>query len=84
MVSTAEFQDLHGLLWVVITSAGNRGWPDDVPAAIQKLAGLSVPSVVRSAEIATIDAAAASKLRQGSADQVGRITGRFRQRLGTV
>ena len=34
VVSPARLEDLHGLLWVVmITSAENRGWPDDVPVA---------------------------------------------------
>ena len=68
VVSTAQLQDLYGLLWVVmITSAENRGWPDDVPVTNLKLAGLPVPSVIRSAKIATIDASDASKLGRVSA-----------------
>ena len=66
VVSTAQLQEVHGLLWVVmITSAENRGWPDDVPVANLKLAGLPVPSLIRSAKIATIDASDASKLGRG-------------------
>ena len=66
VVSTAQLQELHGLLWVVmITSAENRGWPDDVPVANLKRAGLPVPSLIRSAKIATIDASDASKLGAG-------------------
>ena len=85
VVSTAQLQDLHGLLWVaMITSAENRGWPDDVPVADLKLAGLPVPSVIRSAKIATIDAADASKLGRVSAGQVRRLTGKIGQRLGAV
>lgn len=85
VVSTAKLQDLHGLLWVVmITSAENRGWPDDVPVADLELAGLPVPSVIRSAKIATIDATDASKLGRVSADQVRRLTGKIRQSLGAV
>ena len=85
VVSTAQLQDLHGLLWVVmITSAENRGWPDDVPVADLKLAGLPVPSVICSTKIATIDAADASKLGRVSADQVRQLTRRIRQRLGAV
>ena len=85
VVSTAQLQDLHGLLWVVmITSAENRGWPDDVPITNLKLAGLPAPSVIRSAKIATIYASDASKLGRVSADQVRRITGKIRQRLGAV
>ena len=85
VVSTAQLQELHGLLWVVmITSAENRGWPDDVPVANLKRAGLPVPSLIRSAKIATIDASDASKLGRVSAAQVRRVTGKIRQRLGTV
>ena len=63
VVSTARLEELHGLLWVVmITSAENRGWPDDVPVVNLKMAGLPVPSLIRCAKIATIDASHASKL----------------------
>ena len=63
VISTARLEELHGLLWVVmITSAENRGWPDDVPVVNLKMAGLPVPSLIRCAKIATIDASHASKL----------------------
>ena len=53
----------HGLLWVLmITSAENRGWPGDVPIADSSLAGLPVPSVIRTAKIATIEAKEAERL----------------------
>ena len=82
VVSTPQLQDLHGLLWVVmITSAENRGWPDDLPVANLQLAGLPVPSIVRSAKIATIDASDASTLGRLSAAQVKQVTARIRQRL---
>ena len=68
----------------MINSAENRGWPDDVPVANLKLAGFSVPSVMRGAKTATINATAASKLGRVSAGQVRRITGKIRQRLGAV
>ena len=85
VVSTAQLQDLHGLLWIVmITSTENRGWPDDVPVANLKLAGLPAPSLIRSAKIATIDTADASKLGRVSAAQVSQVTGKIRQRLGAV
>ncbi|MDE0083806.1 MAG: type II toxin-antitoxin system PemK/MazF family toxin [Gammaproteobacteria bacterium] len=85
VVSTAQLQDLHGLLWVVmITSAANRGWPDDVPVADLRRAGLPVPSVIRSGKIATIDASDASKLGQISAAQLRRVTGQIRQKLGDM
>ena len=75
VVSTARLEDLHGLLWVVmITSAENRGWPDDVPVANLTMAGLPVPSLIRSAKIATIEVSGASKLGRVSAVQLRRVT----------
>lgn len=63
VVSAGNLEDDHGLLWVVmITSARNRGWPGDVPVGNLGAAGLPVPSVIRTAKIATIEAADAAKL----------------------
>ncbi|HTX03167.1 MAG TPA: type II toxin-antitoxin system PemK/MazF family toxin [Candidatus Acidoferrales bacterium] len=51
------------LLWVLmITSAENRGWPEDVLISDHKGAGLPVPSLVRCAKIATIDAQDAERI----------------------
>jgi len=53
----------HGLLWVLmITSAANRRWPEDVLVSSQKAAGLPAPSVVRCAKIATIETAEAQAI----------------------
>ncbi|MCL4185422.1 MAG: type II toxin-antitoxin system PemK/MazF family toxin [Burkholderiaceae bacterium] len=63
VVSTGELEDVHGLLWVLmITSAENRGRPGDVPIAKPAAAGLLAPSVIRTAKIATIEAADATRL----------------------
>jgi len=63
VVSAGSLEDAHGLLWaVMITSAQNRGWPGDVPVNNLAAAGLPVPSVIRTAKIATIEAADAAKL----------------------
>ena len=63
VVSTGTIEDAHGLLWVVmITSAENRGWPGDVPVNNLAAAGLPVPSVIRTAKIATIYASAGARL----------------------
>lgn len=47
-----------GLLWVLmITSAANKGWADDVSLETRfGECGLSVPCVVRTAKIATVEA----------------------------
>ena len=63
VVSADGIQQQHGLLWVLmITSAANRGWHSDVEIVDLALAGLPVPSVVRCAKIATIEAAHATRL----------------------
>jgi len=63
VVSSDGLQEAHGLLWVVmITSAGNSGWPSDVPLSQLELSGLSAASVVRTAKIATIEAREAERI----------------------
>jgi len=53
----------HELLWVLmITSAENRGWPDDVVVSSIAAAGLPAPSVVRSAKVTTIDSRDAERI----------------------
>jgi len=59
----ANIQEGPGLVWVMmITSAGNRPWPGDVAVSDLGTAGLPAPSVIRTAKIATIDAALAARL----------------------
>ncbi|MGA8052880.1 MAG: type II toxin-antitoxin system PemK/MazF family toxin [Burkholderiales bacterium] len=78
VVSTARLEDLHGLLWVVmITSAANRGWPGDVAVSNLSLAGLPVPSVVRTAKIATIEAADATRLGRVPVGQLRQVIERI-------
>jgi mRNA interferase MazF len=63
VVSTRGLVQHHDLLWVLmITSAENRGWPEDVPISALTKAGLPVPSVIRTAKIATIEARDAEPL----------------------
>lgn len=63
VVSAGSIEDAHALLWVVmITSAENRGWMGDMAVSNLALAGLPVPSVIRTAKIATIEAADATNL----------------------
>jgi mRNA interferase MazF len=83
VVSTPGLQQAHNLVWVVmITSAENRGWPSDVAITALSRAGLPVPSVIRPAKIATIDAADATRLGTITEAQLRQVIGRIRRELG--
>jgi mRNA interferase MazF len=83
VVSAGGIEDAHGLLWVMmITSAENRGWPGDVPVRNLALAGLPVPSVIRTAKIATIEAADATKLGRVSPAVFRQVARRLAGELG--
>jgi mRNA interferase MazF len=63
VVVAGAIEEAHGLLWMVmITSAENRGWPDDVGISDLDDAGLPAPSIVRPAKIATVDTRDAQRL----------------------
>jgi mRNA interferase MazF len=82
VVSTAGIEDRHGLLWVaMITSAQNRGWLGDVPVQDLKRARLPVPSIVRPAKLATIEAADAAKLGSLKPTNLVRVLGAIRAEL---
>ena len=83
VVSTGAIEALHGLLWVVmITSAENRGWPGDVRVANLTMAGLPVPSLIRTAKIATIDVSDASKLGRVPVAQLRQVIQQIVRELG--
>ena len=83
VVSTGNIEDVHGLLWVVmITSAENRGWPGDVAVNGLAATGLPVPSVIRTAKIATIEASDATRLEKISPALFRQVTGRLALALG--
>jgi mRNA interferase MazF len=90
VVAAGAIEDAHGLLWqVMITSVENRGWPDDVFISDLDGAGLRVPSIVRPAKIATVDAREAQRLgtlpivdRQALASGLRRIIGVALDRSG--
>src|SRR5690348_5102013 len=64
VIAGGQLEETHGLLWLaMITSAQNRGWSGDVPVSDLAVAGLPVPSIVRPAKIATIEARDAERLR---------------------
>jgi mRNA interferase MazF len=77
IVSRPELAREHGLLWVLmITSAENAPWPDDIPIDDLPLAGLSRPSVIRPTKLATIETLAAQPL--------GRVTPAAAARVGAI
>lgn len=83
VVSTGGIGEAHGLLWVVmITSAENRGWPGDVGVPNLAVAGLPVPSVIRTAKIATIEASEATKLGRVPAALFRKVAAHLRRELG--
>ena len=67
LVLTREPLGPDGLLiWVgMITNARRKAWPGDVLIEDHDAAGLPVPSVIRTAKIATLEA--------GSATRIGRL-----------
>ena len=83
VVSTGNIEDVHGLLWVVmITSAENRGWAGDVTVNNLAAAGLPVPSVIRTAKIATIEASDATHLGRVPPALFRQVARRLAQDLG--
>ena len=66
------------LVWVLmITSAANRWWPDDVDVELGRPeTGLPVASVVRTRKVATIDAAHAERIGKVSLATLRRVTER--------
>jgi mRNA interferase MazF len=83
VVSAGRIQNDHGLLWVVmITSAENRGWPGDVPVNNLAETGLPVLSLIRTAKIATIEAAHAERLGHVSTSLLKQVAKRLRMELG--
>src|SRR5690242_5106215 len=63
VIALGELQAVHSLLWLaMITSAANRGWRGDVSVSDIEAAGLPIPSIVRPAKLATIEARDAERL----------------------
>ncbi len=85
VVAAGALETAHGLLWVLmITSAENRGWRDDVTVSDLAIAGLPAPSVVRCAKIATIKARDAERIgRLPSSDRL-KVATRLRQTLTLI
>lgn len=83
VVSKGEIQGDHRLLWVVmIMSAENQGWPGDVPVTNSVSAGLPIPSVIRTAKIATIEASDATRLGKIPAALSKKVVSQLGRELG--
>ncbi|HYC04248.1 MAG TPA: type II toxin-antitoxin system PemK/MazF family toxin [Azospirillaceae bacterium] len=84
VVSRPHLLETSGLLWVLmITSARNEPWPDDIPIDDLVLAGLRKPSVIRPSKIATIEASAAEPIGRLSAGTAARVAAALRDMLAT-
>jgi mRNA interferase MazF len=74
VVSRPQLARAHGLVWVLmITSAANARWPDDIPIDDLKRAGLPKPSVVRATKIATLETTHARPIGQVEAAVADRV-----------
>lgn len=83
LIVVAGMGAAQDLLWVLmITAAANRGWPEDVMIDDHAAAGLPIPSIVRTAKIATIAAVDAQPLGALSAPATTRVAEFLRQRFG--
>ena len=82
LVVAARLGGRRDLVWVLmITSAANPRWPDDVGIDDHAAAGLPIPSIVRTAKIATIEARAASRLGLLSGPSAARVAAILQRRL---
>jgi mRNA interferase MazF len=72
------------LFWsVMITSAANKGWPDDLSLEERfEECGLPIPCVIRTAKIASLEAARASKVGRLPPDLLGQLQARIAGHLG--
>jgi len=83
VVSAANLEGDYALLWVLmITSAENRAWPGDVSISKPTAAGLPAASVIRTAKIATINAADATRLGRIPAAVLRRVDQHMRITAG--
>jgi mRNA interferase MazF len=84
VVSNGAIGEDGALLWVVmITSAENRSWPEDVPLGQDfARAGLPAPSVIRPCKLATIEARHAQRLGQIPPQHLARVLSTIRRYIG--
>jgi mRNA interferase MazF len=80
VVSRPRLSEAHGLAWVLmITSAANQAWPDDVPIEDLAAAGLPKRSVVRVSKIATVETARCERIGRLPDDTAKAVAAHLRQ-----
>ncbi len=85
VIAAGSLESSHGLLWVLmITSAENLRWGDDVAVSSLQKSGLPAPSVVRCAKIATIEARQAERIGTLPASDRRKVARRVRSVLGSL
>lgn len=85
VVAVSGIQEAHGLLWVLmVTSAENCSWADDVAVSDLTQAGLPAPSIVRTAKIATIEAKEADLIGTLPAADRSKVAEHLRRVLSSV
>lgn len=83
VAASGDLENRHGLLWVVmVTSAENRPWPDDVVIRDHAASGLPAPSMIRCGKVATIEARDAEPLGRATGSDIETVLARMRSRLG--
>ena len=83
VIATTGPESAPFLLWVLmITSATHRRWIGDVEIPDPASIGLLIPSVIRTAKIATVEITRADPLGQIAADTLDHVRARVRQTLG--
>jgi mRNA interferase MazF len=85
VISAGQPEETPFVLWVLmITSAANRPWQGDVALVDLAAAGLSAPSVVRTAKIATIEITDTERIGHLSRDGRSGVTCHLRALLATA
>ena len=71
------------LIWAaMITNAGRKRWEGDVRVEDLGRAGLPIPSVIRTAKLATLEMAGADRIGRVSDDELAAVREQMRQHLG--
>ena len=84
VVSQLLTGDDFSLFWsVMITSAANKGWADDLSLEERyEECGLRIPCVIRTAKIASLEVASASKVGRLPDDLLVELRARLTEHLG--